>query len=787
MARRKRPPAGSCEYCASWGELTMHRLCPPCGRMRNWAETGRYGRQMGSCRRCGYPQPIAQDGTCRACLLAVRAGQDEDWMWSEVRRGYLPPGRPRQLAFSLADVTLPEANPLRKHDRPMVSQKIPPWVRQLCPSPLRDDPRICPPQMPGQLGLFPTPRRTFTKYDGGRIHDREIPDLPPVIAELRKIATERGVTGASWSRMTWNLARLALAAREPGERQVHPETVRQLPEMYPTIGEALQRAGLLAPPRARLVPAEELDYGSCGHCFAWANDRLTVCLDCRQWSYLHRGTGECRRCHRDLPIADTDGLCRFCRVVTLESEVDFAGIATDGGDQLWIGREAAPQLRTLDARYPGLRRKGRFESKRKLAQAAERAVRTVSAHLIDPGQLELFPTPPRDWTRLNEAGLPALTTTAETVMEDFTTYIDQRGWKRPQMGGSNRTLRILLAHLGADTPILEKDVRAVASLSSNHQGARVINYLRRRSLLLAEEPVDRHLAGARRIADGLPNAFGDAVHAWIDVLTGQGSKPSLPHNPETVHRYVRNVASTLKAWDTAGITDPREVTKKHVEDILQPLRGTAARGLHVGLRSMFRALKRERLIFRDPARTVALTVARRLPTPLPSDRLRGLLDNIPSVRDQLIVALAAVHTLSMIQIRRLRMEDLDRARGQLRVRRPGRLDHIVYLDDLTLQLMTAWIVERAERWPDCTNPYVIVSNQTAVDDLHPHVSKEVVHSPFQRAGISAGKLRQDRLFDEARETADPIRLMRVFGVCSATATRYVAAAHPDKKPGPIQA
>lgn len=43
----------------------------------------------------------------------------------------------------------------------------------------------------------------------------------------------------------------------------------------------------------------------------------------------------------------------------------------------------------------------------------------------------------------------------------------------------------------------------------------------------------------------------------------------------------------------------------------------------------------------------------------------------------------------MIQTRRLRLDDLDRARGQLRVRRPGRL--VIYLDELTLDLVTAWI------------------------------------------------------------------------------------------------
>ncbi|MGW1295907.1 hypothetical protein [Streptomyces sp. NPDC002533] len=59
-------------------------------------------------------------------------------------------------------------------------------------------------------------------------------------------------------------------------------------------------------------------------------------------------------------------------------------------------------------------------------------------------------------------------------------------------------------------------------------------------------------------------------------------------------------------------------------------------------------------------------------------------------------------------------------------------------------------------------------------------------TPFQRGGVNADKLRQDRLFDEARHTVDPVRLVRVFGLSSETATRYVHAAHPDKKVDPIR-
>ncbi|MDJ0465876.1 hypothetical protein [Streptomyces sp. H27-C3] len=56
---------------------------------------------------------------------------------------------------------------------------------------------------------------------------------------------------------------------------------------------------------------------------------------------------------------------------------------------------------------------------------------------------------------------------------------------------------------------------------------------------------------------------------------------------------------------------------------------------------------------------------------------------------------------------------------------------------------------------------------------------------FRRVGLPAGVLRVDRIVDEARHSADPVRLMELFGLSNLSATRYVLSAHPDRKPGPI--
>lgn len=80
-------------------------------------------------------------------------------------------------------------------------------------------------------------------------------------------------------------------------------------------------------------------------------------------------------------------------------------------------------------------------------------------------------------------------------------------------------------------------------------------------------------------------------------------------------------------------------------DALNPLHGDQVRRLHTALRSFFGALKRERLIFRDPARTISLTSNRSVPTALPSDRIAGLLDRLDDPRDRLMVALVGIYAL----------------------------------------------------------------------------------------------------------------------------------------------
>jgi hypothetical protein len=75
-----------------------------------------------------------------------------------------------------------------------------------------------------------------------------------------------------------------------------------------------------------------------------------------------------------------------------------------------------------------------------------------------------------------------------------------------------------------------------------------------------------------------------------------------------------------------------------VTSALTTRHGHQARGVHHVLLSVFRALKQERTVFSNPLAGLSLTTPVRLPEPLPSDRLRGLLGRIESAMGRLASA-----------------------------------------------------------------------------------------------------------------------------------------------------
>ncbi|MFK0114206.1 hypothetical protein [Streptomyces sp. NPDC091217] len=276
----------------------------------------------------------------------------------------------------------------------------------------------------------------------------------------------------------------------------------------------------------------------------------------------------------------------------------------------------------------------------------------------------------------------------------------------------------------------------------------------------------------------LSQTMADQLRAWVAVRRGQGRRRHPAADFTRIRRDFHVVLPVLTAWSRQGL-DLRQITSAHVTAALSDRQGHQARGVHHVLLSIFRALKQEHIVFTNPLAGLSLTTPVRLPEPLPSDLLRGLLDSIDSAMGRLAVGLVAVHAIKVTDVARLPLTAPDLARGTLHLRLRDQ-PHNVYLDTLTRQLLDEWLRERQQRWPVSPNPHLLITTHSAHHPALPPVSYCALRRAFDLTGITPRQMWNDRVLDEARLTADPVHLVHLFGIHPGTAVRYVQAAHPDK-------
>jgi Phage integrase, N-terminal SAM-like domain len=389
----------------------------------------------------------------------------------------------------------------------------------------------------------------------------------------------------------------------------------------------------------------------------------------------------------------------------------------------------------------------------------------------------------RDWTCL-AAGeldqLPSLTPAASAVLDAFVQHAREQGWTAASRNTGARTLRILLAWVGADAPVHEADIRALTGRRATTT-RRVLQFLTRHNMV-TPDPGRQGDAAERairqRIATLPPPIAGD-LRRWVLVLRGQGRRPHPQFPFTTIRSYLSCLLPVLTGWATR-VTSLREITSHDIRAALDARPPVTARNLLSALHSLFRALKQEKLIFRDPARGISLPASRRLPAPIPADQLAGLIDRAASPMARLVIALIAIHGLGKKETTRLLAADLDLAAGRLGVHRDGSR-HTVYLDEVTHGLAARWMRDRHRRWPRTSNPHLLITRVTATDEHQPPVAHTVIEAIFTPYRLSPGQLRRDRILDEARHTADPVHLMTVFGISAKTAMTYIQAAHPERR------
>jgi hypothetical protein len=635
----------------------------------------------GTCRRCRHGGHVNTDQLCRICLLTIRT-EDPGWIIDQI------PGGSCQLALILPGVRSPSAQPL---DQPMRGTppdrgRPRPWsqrVRQATTEPA-DDPDVLPPTAFGQLVMI-DPRRRLTDAHERRIRDRALIGQDVTKVAALGFAAERGLS-KSMGYWLARMARLALAVRDAdGCALVPRDALDDLPRFADAVAEILRRTGMLGPRRVYRLPDESdpARARGCVDCDCWGVHAHPRCSACQKWRFGNNRhlVGVCGRCARaGAPVRD--GLCRACSVHLTERGHEDDD---EGGTQLWLGGELALKLRNragaLGYVVPHHRARQRVAARRA-------APRPVSPHLVDPAQGVLFDLR-RDWSCIGVGELdrlPTLTVSAQALLDDFQLYSRDRLWDEQIRRHAARSLRIVLAWVGADAPIPEADVRSLPTDRPGTNARRAVQFLVERGLLVPDP--DRHVDVDERAIEQrletLPAGIADELRRWVQVLRGEGRRPHPSRSFTTIRKYLGYAFPVLDGW-SAEHASLREITPDDIEHAMTGLVGNPAGDRITALRSIFRALKQERLVFRDPTRGITQTAAVTLPTPLPTDRLRGLLDRSATPMARLVVALVAIHGRGNREIRRLDLTDLDPARGT-----PSCAARIGDTRSISINTPTAW-------------------------------------------------------------------------------------------------
>ncbi|MEU9945018.1 hypothetical protein [Streptomyces lavendulae] len=713
-------------------------------------------------------------------MSAIRAEDNAEWALG------LKEARPRPLQLMVGgtygDRSM-SARPLRRPTKTGLRVGLEWWtkLRQQRAAPPR--PPVLEAQIRGQIPLFTVPR-ALDDATVSAIVGRPLAGWDAARPEIELIEAEHGMSGA-WRRKVAEMVRLALAVREAEGADRLPEAMlRDLPTNGDAVRLVLLRAGLLEeadkPMRFSIsdqptrtpyitspVPLPPPASRQCADCDAWVPaDRRTgfVCAPCRHWRE-RVGRGRCCRCGRD-GQALRDDRCRSCHPYRL-------------WDAAWPSSRRATQL-VIDL---PMGKGGPFEAfPVDDGRGPEHCEDRPGLH-TSPGQQPLFNIR-RDWVpvlarlRAMPRSEPPLDEPAQHLLEEFTRH---RPGQRADYRKNTRTLTILLYWLGAGTAVFERDVHDLARNDVNLAAKPVCQFLRARGLLVDDPELHRDAdeMWVEAVLTALPDPVATEVRTWVEVLREQGRREGEPRGYDGIRRYLARLQPVLTHWTaTVGVSSLRQVTKGHVDDAVAELSGMARRSLATVLRSLFRALKSRRVIFQNPARDLPVGDLTGLPRSIPSDRLMGLLDQTETPLGRLVVALAAIHALPGSEIRTLHSSSLDLSRGTLEVRR-GLLRHTLYLEKLTHQIAADWSTYRHGRWPASANPHLLVSQKTAVDPDHPAVNIGLLRGVLPR-GLTLSGLRQDRILNEAAECADPLRLMRLFGITEQTAMRYVGTACPER-------
>lgn len=509
---------------------------------------------------------------------------------------------------------------------------------------------------------------------------------------------------------------------------------------------------------------------SCDQCLAWGvPDRAGRCRLCSEFGARHPAIGPCLACARSMPLQK--GHCRLC---WCQTQLDRGAVAHHSPLLPFVQKVRHHQL--FFARMPGPRDTVVKPPRRQGVGSGAPGMRRKQAPPVAgrpaPGPVQLRLT--NDLRRYYRYGRIDLR--RETVPDSpwlawalhlAHAIAETRGWSDVIHQALNRNLVMLLAgHLEGER-IRFSDYHPV--LRDREGGLRhVTEVLATMDVLLDDRPDTFNTWLAGKLTDLNPAIRRD-VERWARTLR-EGGRRVRRRDEATIRNHIYHLRAALTDW-SQRYDHLREVTRDDVLTALTAHRGfTRARTL-TALRSLFTWAKRDGLIFRNPTAGIK-NGPREQPIlqPLTADEINHAVTAATTPHTRLFIALAAVYAARHGDIRVIRLDDVDL--GNRRITIAGRARHI---DDLTHQVLAAWLDHRRQRWPNTANPYLLVSHHSAMGAepvSHPWVGRLLRGLP-----ATIERLRIDRQLDEALACgADPLHLAAVFDIHSSTAIRYATSA-----------
>jgi integrase len=507
---------------------------------------------------------------------------------------------------------------------------------------------------------------------------------------------------------------------------------------------------------------------SCDGCLAWGVFTGRLCPACRQFARQHT-IGGCGACHRRQPLKS--GYCRLCWCQARRN----IRIAT--GEPTSAGYVMAPWLRQvgdLQLFFVGMhhhrgasttqRPRGQGRRGRPRKAPPPLACRPVSRWC----QPFLFDSVPRDYHRFT----PEAHADPASPWLAWGRYLahglaEARGWGRRVRLDVDRALVVLLsAHTEGELIRYSQIIAPLRALDSSIE--RTAEVLEAISVLVddrrpsyedwLDNKLDDFAAGIRREAE-----------RWNRTLRDGGPR-TRPREQSTVWAYLNAVRPALLEWSTR-YDHLREVTRDDVLTHAKTLHGHQRHQTLVALRSLFGWAKKNGIVFRDPtARIKVGSLEYAVLQPLPHQQVNRSVEAVRSPAARLTLALAAVHAARAGAIRALHLDDVDLGNRRLTI--AGRTRPI---DDLTHQMLLAWLNHRRRRWPNTANPHLLINQMTALEagPVSGWWIKHELHG--QQATLE--RLRIDRQLEEALvHGPDPLHLAEVFGLDEKTAIRYADSA-----------